>query len=98
MREQPVEIISYKKCAKCGKEGRADAPLCGLCWTRVTPLRAGDPGTYTRPAAEDSAWVSEETARYEETPRRKCPKCGGQVMAAATLCGLCWTHLTPIAG
>lgn len=28
--------------------------------------------------------------------RRDCPTCGKTVMAAARLCGYCWSKLTPI--
>ena len=33
----------------------------------------------------------------QELPaRRNCPVCAKSVMAAATLCGYCWTRLTPV--
>lgn len=31
------EATEYRKCPKCGKEMRADATLCGYCWTKSAP-------------------------------------------------------------
>lgn len=32
----------------------------------------------------------------EAPAQRDCPACSKAVMAAATLCGYCWTRLTPV--
>ncbi|HEY2748274.1 MAG TPA: hypothetical protein VGL86_26810 [Polyangia bacterium] len=31
-----------------------------------------------------------------EPPTRPCPTCGKVIMAAATLCGFCWTKMSPV--
>jgi hypothetical protein len=32
-----------------------------------------------------------------DPPTRSCPTCGKAIMAAATLCGFCWTKISPTA-
>jgi hypothetical protein len=45
----------------------------------------------------DAAWTRmvEELALGPEPELRQCPNCGNTAMHAATLCGHCWTKLTP---
>jgi len=31
------EVAEYRKCPNCGKDIKADATLCGHCWTKSTP-------------------------------------------------------------
>lgn len=31
------EVTEYRKCPNCGKNIKADATLCGYCWTKSTP-------------------------------------------------------------
>lgn len=75
---------------KCGREIMAAATKCGFCWERVSPVEAGSVGTRVgRPRAA----VSREPV--DESCRVSCPRCGRRIMAAATVCGFCWTKLAP---
>lgn len=33
-----AEVTGYRKCPNCGKEIKAEATLCGYCWTKSSPM------------------------------------------------------------
>lgn len=89
-----------RDCPKCGREGMANATKCGYCWTTLTPLDANSPLVRrcvdsSRLYGKDNS-TSPEMTQYLTAPRRRCPKCGHEGMADATVCGYCWTKLVPI--
>ena len=62
-------------------------------------------GSGTTPFAAASVELQRAASSLEELiglcqpipTLRACPVCGKNGMAAATLCGYCWTKLTPVA-
>lgn len=91
MNEELYPPLSRRSCPVCGKHIMALATLCGYCWTKVTPLAGGIDASNMIDAAGPGP---EETAHLDAL-KRSCPTCGKSIMAAATLCGFCWTKLTP---
>ncbi len=49
-----------------------------------------------RPLAADGPGTSEPSGAVDQPAKRPCPKCGRLGNAAATLCGYCWTRLSPV--
>ncbi len=59
-------------------------------------LRATSPGASGHDALFASfADLVDQLALGPEPEVRECPKCGGIGMRIATVCGACWTKLTP---
>lgn len=63
---------------------------------RIDAVKAGAPDAVS---ALQSSWRSlvDALAVAEAPATRECPRCHRTVMRAATLCGWCWTKLTPLA-
>jgi hypothetical protein len=63
---------------------------------KLTALAAPGDGTATGPVL--GLWRSlVDTLDLGPAPRlRSCPVCGHRGMVAATLCGHCWSKLTPL--
>ena len=62
------------------------------------PGQAGADGSSTPPSALAAAFADlvQELALGTEPELRECPVCKHMGMRAATLCGYCWTKLTPL--
>ncbi|MCX6360591.1 MAG: hypothetical protein NT029_12325 [Armatimonadetes bacterium] len=97
MTDTPAETADFRACPICGSSCRAAAIRCGKCWSELRPMKPGDVGVETRVINDGSSrWDSAEMQHYRNAPRRACPRCQRQVMAAATTCGFCWVKLTPV--
>lgn len=59
---------------------------------QVEPLMASHPTLVASFGA-----LEKELDLGEPRRLRKCPACGSSGMAEATICGTCWTKLTPVA-
>lgn len=53
------DATQYRKCPKCGKEIRADATLCGYCWTKSTPTAV------TASSVEDGSQIATPPSRSD---------------------------------
>lgn len=59
---------------------------------QVEPLMVSHPSLVASFGA-----LEKELDLGEARKLRKCPACGSSGMAEATICGTCWTKLTPVA-
>lgn len=90
MPDQLAAGADRRDCPECGKEIMAAATRCGYCWAKVSPVSAGSVGTRVgRPEVAVLSLPPDEALRMD------CPTCGMRIMAAATVCGYCWTKLAP---
>ncbi|MCC7382721.1 MAG: hypothetical protein IT384_12875 [Deltaproteobacteria bacterium] len=62
--------------------------------SRIDAVKTGAPDAAS---ALQASWQSlvDALAIAEAPATRECPRCQRTVMRAATLCGWCWTKLTP---
>ena len=72
---------------------RIESELSGL----PRKAAAGDGNAPTSALAAAWADLVEQLALGPEPELRECPVCGHVGMRAATLCGYCWTKMTPAA-
>jgi hypothetical protein len=65
--------------------------------TLVAAVEAEIAGLAVAPTSLSTSWAAlvGQLALGPEPATRACPKCGELGMFAATLCGHCWTKLTP---
>jgi len=91
MHDQLGGEADRRNCPRCGNLIMAAATLCGHCWLKQTALAPGSPGTRVGPPI-----VAPIPDPVDESLRRDCPTCGRRMMAAATLCGYCWTKVEPL--
>jgi hypothetical protein len=61
-----------------------------------SPVAAADRKKPTKGLAASWATLVEQLALGPEPELRQCPVCNHFGMRAATLCGYCWTKLTPV--
>lgn len=94
MRDQDPREDRRRACPRCSKPIMALATLCGYCWSKVKPVELECVASETFPDTEGQHGMSEgETDEFRDAPRRSCPNCAQTIMAAATLCGYCWTRI-----
>ena len=62
------------------------------------PAESGADGNSSPPSALTTAFTDlvQELALGPEPELRECPVCKHKGMRAATVCGYCWTKLTPL--
>lgn len=74
--------------------------------TLVTAVQAGVTHASARAASADDkqaltrAWETlvQRLALGAAPDTHPCPRCGREIMRAATVCGYCWSKLTPAVG
>lgn len=94
MRDLDPRENRRRACPRCARPIMALATLCGYCWSKVNPIERDRVDADTFPDTEgQTGMLGGETEEFRNAPRRPCPHCERTIMAAATLCGYCWTRV-----